>query len=498
MRDDEIADLPLSRLGELIRDRELTSVRLTEIYLDRIGKYDGGNGVNSYITIAHDSALRQAAEADRLTKAGRLRGPLHGLPLALKDNIETRGTRTTGGSAILSSWVPGEDATVVKKLKRAGAVILGKTNMHELALGTTTNNPHFGPTRNPYDFSRIPGGSSGGSAAATAAALCAASLGTDTGGSVRIPAALCGVVGLRPTYGRVGRGGVIPLSLTRDTVGPITRTVVDAALILEVIAGKDGRDPQSVSRSVPRYSDIVEDGLRGKRFGLPRGFIAELIHPDTVKVLDESIRVIRGRGGIIKEVTLPSLEVARAADFNVVMAEAVCLLEEYLKKVDPAASLATCIARMGRDLGEMLGQQIGRPGSRPVPGYLYLSTLRNECTRMKSELKGVMAGLDALLLPTTPTPAPRIGNDSKMDLHGSMVSVFLTNVRNCVPFSVVGYPAISVPAGHSREGLPIGLQIVGRPWAERTLFGMAYDFERATKIRRPPGLLSGRLDYPRR
>jgi aspartyl-tRNA(Asn)/glutamyl-tRNA(Gln) amidotransferase subunit A len=299
---------------------------------------------------------------------------------------------------------------------------------------------------------------------------------------------MCGVVGLRPTQGRVGLGGVIPLSFTRDTVGPITRTVADAALVLEVVAGKDARDPGSMRKPVPRYSDMTKNGIKDKRFGLPTSFIAELIDPDTAEVFDESTRVIRRKGGIIKEVALPSLELARAADFNVVMTEAVCVLDEYLKRVDPLASVAMSLERLGGDVREILGQQTGRPCSNPVPGYLYLSTLRYECRRMKEDFKEVMLGLDALLLPTTPAPASLIGEDEDMNLHGKAVNVFLTNIRNCVPVSIVGHPAISVPAAYSREGLPIGLQIVGRPWAEKNLFDMAHDFEQATKVRRPPPL----------
>jgi Asp-tRNA(Asn)/Glu-tRNA(Gln) amidotransferase A subunit family amidase len=432
--------------------------------------------------------LRQAEEADALTEAGQSRGHLHGLPMALKDNIETEGIRTTGGSRILSSWFPPEDAFLVKKLKQAGAVILGKTNMHELALGTTTNNPHYGPTRNPYDSSRSPGGSSGGSAAATAAALCAASIGTDTGGSVRIPASFCGVVGLRPTRGRVGRGGLIPLSFTRDSVGPITRTVRDSATILEAIAGKDPRDPQSLSRTIPRYSALNEDGLKGLRFGLPKRFIAEVIHPDTEVVMDVSVGAIRDGGGIVRELDIPCMELAYAADFNVVMAESVCLLEEYFRKLDPLANIGTYLDLMGSDVKEILRQQVGEPTSKPVPGYVYVKTLRDECESMMAGFKQAMYGLDALLLPTTPAPPPRIGEDSVMELNGKTASVFLTNIRNCIPLSVVGYPAISVPAGYSRTGLPIGLQIVARPWAEDRLFEIAYGFEQITKVRQPPRL----------
>ncbi len=489
MRDDRIADLPMSDQLHLILTRQLTSTRLVELYLDRISRYDGGSGLNSYISVVADSALHEAEAADALLKAGKpTKGPLHGLPVALKDNIETKGIRTTGGSRILADWVPPQDAWVVKRLRRAGAVILGKTNMHELALGTTTNNPHYGPAHNPYDPGRIAGGSSGGSAVATAAGLCSASIGTDTGGSVRIPAAFCGVVGLRPTTGRVGRSGVVPLSFTRDTVGPITRTVRDSAMLLEAIAGKDPGDPCSASRPIPRWTEPSANNLKGKRFGLPKKFIVEMIDADMEKAMNDGVEVIRERGGIVAEIDLPHLDLAPAADFNVVIAEAVCLLDEYFSRVDPRWTVQTLLHQMGTEVGEILGRQIATNGAGPVSGHLYLRTLRNECEAMKSAFRETMRNLDCLLLPTTPTPAPRIGEEPEMEVNGQKVSLFTTNVRNCVPLSIVGYPAISVPAGYSRTGLPLGLQLVARPWEEENLLAIAYAFEQATKVRKPPRL----------
>ena len=487
LSDDALADLSLSDLSRMIRNREIFSTRLVEIYLGRIKRYDGRDRINSYITVAADHALREAEEADRLAKKGRLRGPLHGLPLAIKDNIETKGIRTTGGSKILASWIPHEDAHVVRRLKRAGALILGKTNMHEFALGATNDNPHYGPARNPYDLSRIPGGSSGGSGAATAAALCAASLGTDTGGSVRIPASLCGVVGFKPTLGRVGRGGVIPLSFSRDCLGPITRTVLDAAMILEVIAGKEPKDPASSSRPVPPYPLLLKGGLTGKRFGLPKRFIAERIHPDTQKVLDDSVRQIEAMGAMIKEIEIDHMDLSLDADSNVVRPEAVYLIEAYLKRTDPHATIAACLDLMGPDVRSILGSQTGIPGSKPIPGHVYVKTLREDCEKMKAGFREAMSGVDGLLFPTTPFPACLIGEDLGAGLEAKK-NTFMTYVRNCAPLSVVGYPAISVPAGYSRTGLPIGLEIIARPWEEDKLLAMAYAFEQGTKARKPPSL----------
>jgi aspartyl-tRNA(Asn)/glutamyl-tRNA(Gln) amidotransferase subunit A len=485
---DDLADLPLYQLAKLIRTREITSKQLVEIYLERIQKFDGMKGINAYITVAPDSALEQAEAFDNLTKRKKFKGRLHGLPIALKDNLDTQGLKTTGGSKILASWIPPADAHVVKKLKEAGAVILGKANMHEFAFGITTNNPHYGPTRNPYDFSRIPGGSSGGSGAATAAALCAGSIGTDTGGSVRIPAALCGVVGLKPTLGRVGRGGSMSLSFTRDVIGPITRSVTDSAMILETIAGQDPRDPESSPKPIPPYTALLKGGLKGKKFGVPKKYFFEVIHSDTQKVMEEAIKEIEKMGGVIKEVEVKHMNLATPTGFNIVLAECIYLIENYLKAFDREASIDKYLDQMGPDVKNVLGGQKGTPESKPVPGYVYTQSVREDRDKMISGFKEAMSDVNALLLPTTPLPACKIGEDAATELQGKKVDTFLTFIRNCDPISVVGYPAISVPAGYSQAGLPIGLQIVARPWEEDKLLSMAYAFEEATKVRKPPKL----------
>lgn len=487
-KSDELADLSIHQLSQMIRNGDITSRQLVEIYLERIQKFDGKERINSYITVAEEAALKQAEELDMLAKKKQFKGILHGIPMAIKDNLDTKDIKTTGGSKILSDWRPPEDAQVVQKLKEAGAIILGKTNLHEFAFGITTNNPHYGPTRNPYDFSRIPGGSSGGSGAATAAALCAGSIGTDTGGSVRIPAALCGVVGLKPTLGRVGRGGLMSLSFTRDVIGPITRTVMDSAIILEAIAGKDPRDPESSSDPVPRYSMLSNDGLKGKKFGVPKKYFFEVIHPETQKVMDEAILAIQNRGGLIKEVEVKHMDLATPTGFNIVLAECIYLMEEYLKVFDPQATLDKYLDQLGPDVKGVLGSQKGTPESRPVPGYVYSKSVREDRNKMIAGFEEAMHDLDALLLPTTPLPASKIGEDVEIELDGEKVNTFLTFIRNCDPISVAGYPAISVPAGYSTTGLPIGLQIVTRPWEEEKLFNLAYSFEQATKVRKAPKL----------
>lgn len=481
---EEIAEMSLQQLSHMIRKGELTSRKLVEIYIGRIQKYDGPKGINAYITVAGESALKEADELDRMAKGNTFKGPLHGLPIALKDNLDTKNMRTTGGSKILAEWRPKQDAHVVEKLRNAGAIILGKTNMHEFAFGITTNNTNYGPTRNPYDFSRIPGGSSGGSAAAVAAALCAGAFGTDTGGSVRIPADLCGVVGLKPTLGRVGRGGMMYLSFTRDVIGPITRTVADSAILLQAIAGPDKRDPESSWNPVPDYLSYLKDGVRGKTFGIPKKTFFEGIHPDTQKVMDETLKLVKNMGGILKEVDVKHMDIATPTGFNIVLAECIYHIESYLKDFDPDATIEKYAQQFGPDVQPPI---VGSK-SKPVPGYVYAQSVRDDRNKMIAGFEEAMFGTDALLLPTTPLPACKIGDDMETELLGKKVNTFLTFIRNCDPISVVGYPAITVPAGYGSTGLPIGLQIVTRPWEEYKLVGIAHDFEQASKIRKPPKL----------
>ncbi|MEW5724340.1 MAG: amidase, partial [Thermodesulfobacteriota bacterium] len=362
------AGLPLTELAALLRKGELSATVLVQAYLDRIKKYDGRDGFNAYLTVAGEAALRRADELDRMAAQQKFAGPLHGLPLAVKDNLDTADIRTTGGSKVLADWRPPQDAHVIRRLKEAGAIILGKTNMHEFAFGITTNNPHYGPTRNPYDRDRIPGGSSGGSGAAVAASLCAGALGTDTGGSVRIPAALCGVVGLKPTLGRVGRGGLMYLSHTRDVIGPITRTVADAALMLEVLAGPDPRDMDCQDLPVPRYSDISQEGLKGRRFGLPRKYFGDPIDAPTAKSLEQAVTAIEGLGGQVSEVEVKHMDLATPTGFSIVLAEVIYLMEDYLKAFDPEATVDKYLDQLGPDVKGALGSQKGTADSKPVPG----------------------------------------------------------------------------------------------------------------------------------
>jgi aspartyl-tRNA(Asn)/glutamyl-tRNA(Gln) amidotransferase subunit A len=483
----DLAQVSMIDLCRMVRTGEITSKQLVELHLDRIEKFDGREGLNAYITVMADAALQQAEELDKLTRTKHFKGLLHGMPIAVKDNLDTQGVRTTGGTKILSDWRPQCDAHVVQKLKDAGSILLGKTNLHELAFGVTTNNPHYGPTRNPYDRSRICGGSSGGSAAATAAGLCAGALGSDTGGSVRIPAALCGVVGFKPSFGRVGRGGLMCLSFTRDVIGPITRTVADSALILEAIAGPDARDPESSALPVPHYAAMLKGTLKGKRFGVPRNFFFDVIHSDTESVFKEAVGKFESMGVIIKDVYVKGTDLL-ATQIKLVLSECIYLIEDYLKTFDPEATIDKYLDQLGPDVRATFCTQKGLPDSKPVPGYLYVKTMRESRVKIAAGFEEAMRDIDALLLPTTVMPAPKIGEDIEVDLEGRRLPTMTTLTKNVNPFNIVNYPAITIPAGYSREGLPIGLQLVMRPWEDAELLRIAHVFERATKIRKPPSL----------
>jgi aspartyl-tRNA(Asn)/glutamyl-tRNA(Gln) amidotransferase subunit A len=259
-------------------------------------------------------------------------------------------------------------------------------------------------------------------------------------------------------------------------------------MILEAIAGKDPGDPESSSNPVARYSSLLKGGLKGKKFGVPQKYISEVIHPDTKKVMDESLKVIQKMGGVIQEIEIKHINLAYAADFSVVVAEATYLIENYLKRFDPKATIDKYLDQMGLDVKGFLGSQKGTAESKPIPGYLYVKTLREDCNKVVSGFKEALSDVDGLLFPTTPLPASKIGEDMEIELQGKRVSTFMTFIRNCMPVNIVGYPALSVPAGYSQTGLPIGLEIITRPWEEDKLLSMAYAFEQATNVRKPPKL----------
>lgn len=472
--DTELAFARIEQISRLFRKRTLSPVELTKLILARIDQLNPN--LNAYITVTHDQALTQAkkAEAELFAPRGRKgnldRGPLHGIPISLKDNIYTKHIRTTAGSKILKDFIPKEDAAVVTQLKNAGAVIVGKTNLHEFAYGVTSNNPHFGPVRNPWDLHRIPGGSSGGSAAAVAAGLCYGSIGTDTGGSIRIPAALCGAVGLKPTLGRVSINGIIPLSLSLDCAGPIARTVQDAAILFDAILQRTTSTPISrTSKKSPAKS-------RKFTLGIPKEFFLDVVSPEVQSIFDEAIRLLKKQGVRFKEISLPLLHETENAGNQIAWPEAT--LYHQQSGWFPSRS-----ADYGEDVSSRLEM-----GTK-VSATTYLSALEfREKFILQFHQSLQDSGIDALAVPTTPITAPQINQES-IRLNDKDHPTRALLLRPNRPANLAGLPAISVPAGLTPENLPAGLQFIGPANSEPLLLQLAQTFERAQSDPRHPSIL---------
>ena len=458
----DLIELTLSEAARQVKSGALSPVELARLHLERIAAIDPQ--LNAFITVTAEEAMRQARQAESEIRQGQYRGPLHGLPLALKDLFETEGIRTTAGSKFFADSIPAEDASVVRKLKAGGAVFLGKLNMHEIALGVTNVNPHFGACHNPWALDRIPGGSSGGSGAALAAGLCLGSLGSDTGGSIRIPSSLCGIVGLKPTYGRVSLRGVIPLSWNLDHAGPMARRVRDVAILLGQIAGYDPADPASVDTPVGDYLSQLEGGVRGWRVALASGEFYAAAEPEVLAAVRQAAGQFEKLGAQVTSVELP--EARRAAQANGLMT--------------PSDGAAYHRERMQAH-PENFGADVLR---RLQTGAAYTSSEYALARRTQSELRRryeqFFAEYDLLLSPTTPVAAPPIEGPDAVEQARRLT-------RFTAPFNLTGLPAISLPCGFTSEGLPIGLQIVSRPWNEAGLLRAAYAYEQATDwhLRRP-------------
>jgi aspartyl-tRNA(Asn)/glutamyl-tRNA(Gln) amidotransferase subunit A len=446
--------LTLAEAARLVRERAVSPVELTRTALERIERLDGR--LRSFITVTAESALEEARRAEAAVGLQSALAPLHGVPIALKDLFDTAGVATTAGSRILGDRVPSKDATVVSRLRESGAVMLGKLNMHEFAFGVTTLNPHYGTCRNPWDTDRIPGGSSGGSGAAVAAGLCYGALGSDTGGSIRIPGSLCGIVGLKPTYGRVSRSGVLPLSWSLDHAGPMTRTVTDTALMLDAIAGHDPADPGSAAVPVPDYTATLEDGVRGLRVGLPRRYFFEQMEPAVERAVEDAVAVLRQAGAEVRDVEIEGIEHTGAAFAPIISVEAASYHARWLRE---------CPQDYGADvLGRLMQGDL-----YPATQYVNAQRLRRTIT---DNFLATLSEVDVLMMPTMPVTAPRI--------PGPAVATPNPLTRNTFPFDVTGLPALTLPCGFDPDGLPIGLQIAGRPFDEPTVLRAARAYERAT------------------
>ena len=459
MKDINLAKLSIAHAAAALRAGELSPLELTEAYLDRIEALNPR--VNAYITVTAERARDDARRATEELAAGRLRGPLHGIPIAHKDLYETAGIRTTGGSKIHADHIPTADSTVARKLREAGTILLGKLNTHEYAYGVTTNNPHYGPTRNPWDLARIPAGSSGGSGAAIAAGLATATTGSDTGGSIRMPASLCGVVGLKPTYGRVSKAGVLPLSWRFDHTGPLTRTVLDAGLMFNAIAGYDPADATSLRLPFEDVTKGIGEGIRGLRVGVPRGYFFDQLEDEVATALAAAITELQRLGAQVCEVDIPGVFEGVWGMFGFVHAEALQI---------HAHAIEHRLQDFGDDLRAILGS--------PAPEAATLMLGLRYCDALTVGMRTALESIDVLITPTTPVTAPRIGQET-VAYGDTEEPVLHAMIRCTAPFNATHLPALSLPCGFTRSGLPVGMQIAGRPFDEATVLRVGHAYEQA-------------------
>ncbi len=464
--------MTITQLAPKIRSGSISPVDLTRAVLGEIERLDPV--LNAYITVDAEGALQAARAAQRRLAKGQYMGPLHGVPISLKDLFDTRGLRTTAGSKIMADRVPAEDAASVARLRAAGAIIVGKTNLHEFAFGSTTQNPHFGGTRNPYDTGRIPGGSSGGSTAAVAADLCIASTGTDTGGSIRTPSALCGTVGLKPTYGRVSLHGIVPLAWSLDHAGPITKCVRDAALLLSVMAGHDPRDPASANEKVPGFARALKDDVKKLRIGIDPSFCFAGVEEGVEASFKKALKLLEGLGARVVELHLPTLELTSIVESILITAEAAAFHE---------ADLRSRAADYGRDVRALL------EGGSIFSAVHYIKAQRLR-RMIQQDFANAFRKIDLFALPAAPVPAPPVGTET-VSIKGMEVDLPMALLRFACPANLTGLPAVSVPCGLSEEGLPMGLQLVGRAFDEATVLRAAYTFEANAGALPRPGVTRG-------
>ncbi len=465
----ELTYLSISEAAERIARKELSPVELVEAHLERIRATD--DKLNSFITLLADEAMESAREAEQAIQNGDHRGPLHGIPIGLKDLYYTKGIPTTIGSKIKRDFVPDYDAAVLERFRDAGAVLMGKLQMHEFALGATSENPHDGPAHNPWNVERVTGGSSGGSGASVASGQCMAALGSDTGGSVRIPSGACGIVGLKPTFGVVSRYGVYPLSYSLDTVGPMTRTVRDNALVMNVIAGHDPRDPSSVQRADEDYTRYFGEDLEGVHIGIPQDYFYDAIDKEVVDAVYAAAEVLRELGAVVSEISMPVLEHSIPISGTILLTEAAEIHIESLK-TRPDDFDPDVLARL----------QTG--ALTPAIDYIKAQRAR---TAFNREVGETMKVFDALLAPTLPLGSPKISEPTVRvagrEIHKLALMPSLTR-----PFNITGQPTVSVPCGFTSDGMPIGMQLAGRAFEDAFVLKIAHAYEQATDwhTRRPP------------
>ncbi|HET8564094.1 MAG TPA: amidase [Candidatus Binatia bacterium] len=453
----DLYDLSITDTARAIRRKEISPVELTQASLDRIHSID--HRLHSFITVTADRALQQAQQAERELRSGTDRGPLHGIPVALKDLYMTKGIRTTCHSAVLENWLPEYDATAAEKLAAAGAVLLGKLGMHEFAFGGPSVDAPFPAVRNPWNTDHIPGGSSSGSGAALAAGLCFGSLGSDTGGSIRTPSSHCSVVGIKPTYGRVSRYGVVPLSWSLDHAGPMARNVADCALLLQTIAGYDAKDPASADIPVPDFSTALGQAIQGLRIGVPRAdwFNEQRgVDPEIETIFDNALKTLESLGAIIVEIDGRSFSLSRKANQTILVAEVYAYHEKRLQEAP-------------EKFGSSVRRRMLEGAFLSAADYIQAQRAR---TALNKEIRANFSLVDVFATPTAPRPPETFEG---YDPNEQNLRPNFTN-----PFNLTGLPAISVPCGFTQNGLPVGLQIVAQPFEEATALRIARSYEEAT------------------
>ena len=466
----DLTTLTIAEASRRMMRKELSPVELTQAAMARISALNPR--LNAFITVLEDHASTAAKVAEQEIMSGQRRGALHGIPIALKDLCATKGVRTTAGSKILQDHVPAHDATVARRLAEAGTILLGKTHMNEFAYGPDGDNGHYGRVRNPWNLEHITGGSSSGSGAALAASLCLGALGSDTGGSIRIPAALCGIVGIKPTYGRVSRYGLTPLSWCLDHAGPMAKTVEDVALLLQAMAGYDPNDPASTRRPVPDYTAALSADVRGLRIGIPREYFFDMLDPEVESAVRQAMGVLRSLGASLHDVSWPALRYVTLAALIIVLVEASAFHEAWIRT-------------RAHDYSPDIALRLKWGLLLPASAYLKAQRLRALLCR---EVTQLWPTVDVLLTPATMLAAPH-PSETHVRLGNRQLSTREAILRLMRPFNLTGSPAISIPCGFTTAGLPIGLQIAGKPFDEATVLRVAHAFEQHTDWhRRQPSI----------
>jgi len=472
--------------------REVSSEEVTRSVLDRIKELN--SKFNAYITVSEAEALEQARAADKKLSKGETSDPLCGIPVALKDNLATAGVRTTCGSRMLADFSPPYDSTAVKRLRAAGAVFVGKTNMDEFAMGASNETSFFGPCRNPYDLERVTGGSSGGSACAVATDMCIAALGSDTGGSIRQPAAYCGVVGLKPTYGRVSRYGLVAYASSLDQIGPITKNVIDCSLMLQALCGYDPRDSTSVNQSVPDFSAFLSEDIQGMRFGVPKEYFVEGIDPEVEAAVRHAVRIFEQKGAVPVEVTLPSTQYVIPVYYLIATAEASSNLARYdgvkygYRAEGPFDNLRQMYEKTRAEgFGTEVKRRIMLGTYALSSGYYdaYYKKAQQVRTLIRQDFIKAFQHCDVILAPACPSPAFRIGERIGDPLQMYLLDIFTASVN------LSGLPGLCLPCGYTETGLPLGLQILGKAFDEGAVLRAAYAFEQQTlsERKKPPAMV---------